>query len=102
MADTNQGVVYTGPGSVEVQDLDYPKLELPEQNNRPLQHGVILKVVATNICGSDQHMARVANMATLLDIFPPGSHAAVSSGVTAGSTVYVAGAGPGGLACAAS
>ena len=32
MADTNQGVVYTGPGSVEVQDLDYPKLELPEQN----------------------------------------------------------------------
>ena len=24
MADTNKGVVYTGPGSVEVQDLDYP------------------------------------------------------------------------------
>jgi glutathione-independent formaldehyde dehydrogenase len=58
MADTNQGVVYTGPGSVEVQDLDYPKLELPEQNNRQLQHGVILKIVATNICGSDQHMVR--------------------------------------------
>ena len=29
MADTNQGVVYTGPGQVEVQDLDYPKLEPP-------------------------------------------------------------------------
>src|SRR5213083_2820149 len=58
MADINQGVVYTGPGSVEVQDLDYPKLELPEQDNRPLQHGVILKVVSTNICGSDQHMVR--------------------------------------------
>ncbi|HSO51329.1 MAG TPA: alcohol dehydrogenase catalytic domain-containing protein, partial [Actinomycetes bacterium] len=58
MADTNKGVVYTGPGSVEVQDLDYPKLELPEQDNRPLQHGVILKVVASNICGSDQHMVR--------------------------------------------
>ena len=58
MADTNKGVVYTGPGSVEVQDLDYPKLELPEQDNRSLQHGVILKVVATNICGSDQHMVR--------------------------------------------
>src|SRR5512133_1312373 len=57
MADTNQGVVYTGPGSVQVQDLDYPKLELPEQN-RQLQHGAILKVVATNICGSDQHMVR--------------------------------------------
>src|ERR671911_2890355 len=58
MADTNQGVVYTGPGRVEVQDLDYPKLELREQNTRPLQHGVILRVVATNICGSDQHMVR--------------------------------------------
>ena len=58
MADTNKGVVYTGPGSVEVHDLDYPKLELPEQNGRQLQHGVILKVVATNICGSDQHMVR--------------------------------------------
>ncbi|MFL6191665.1 MAG: formaldehyde dehydrogenase, glutathione-independent, partial [Actinomycetes bacterium] len=45
MAGDNRGVVYTGPGSVEVQDLDYPKLELPEQDNRQLQHGVILKVV---------------------------------------------------------
>src|SRR6266540_1916859 len=58
MADINQGVVYAGPGQVEVHDLDYPKLELPEQNGRQLQHGVILKVVATNICGSDQHMVR--------------------------------------------
>jgi glutathione-independent formaldehyde dehydrogenase len=51
-------VVYTGPGQVEVQDLDYPKLLLAEQDNRPLEHGVILRVVATNICGSDQHMVR--------------------------------------------
>ena len=58
MADSNRGVVYAGPGHVEVQDLDYPKLELPEQNHRQLQHGVILRVVATNICGSDQHMVR--------------------------------------------
>ena len=58
MADTNKGVVYTGPGNVEVHDLDYPKLELPEQNSRQLQHGVILKIVSTNICGSDQHMVR--------------------------------------------
>src|SRR5215216_7205213 len=58
MAGDNRGVVYTGPGSVEVHDLDDPKLELPEQSNRQLQHGVILKVVATNICGSDQHMVR--------------------------------------------
>ena len=30
LAGTNRGVVYTGPGNVEVQSLDYPKLELPE------------------------------------------------------------------------
>jgi glutathione-independent formaldehyde dehydrogenase len=208
MADINQGVVYTGPGQVEVQDLDYPKLELPEQHNRQLQHGVILKVVATNICGSDQHMVRgrttapqgqtlgheitgevaevgrdvefikqgdlvsvpfniacgrcrnckaghtgvcenvnparagaaygyvdmggwlggqaryvtvpyadwnllrfpdrdqamekIRDLAMLSDIFPTGYHGAFSAGVTTGSTVYVAGAGPVGLACATS
>ncbi len=58
MAEANRGVVYLGPGKVEVQDLEYPKFELEEQNNRPLQHGVILRIVATNICGSDQHMVR--------------------------------------------
>src|SRR5919108_628374 len=208
MADANRGVVYTGPGHVEVQDLDYPKLELPEQNNRQLQHGVILRVVATNICGSDQHMvrgrttapegqtlgheitgevaevgrdvefikegdlvsvpfniacgrcrnckerntgvcenvnparagaaygyvdmggwlggqaryvtvpyadwnllkfpdrdqamAKIRDLAMLSDIFPTGYHGAFTAGVTTGSTVYVAGAGPVGLACATS
>ena len=208
MADTNKGVVYTGPGMVEVQDLDYPKLELPEQNGRQLQHGAILKVVATNICGSDQHMvrgrttapqgqtlgheitgevaevgrdveflkvgdlvsvpfniacgrcrnckerntgvcenvnparagaaygyvdmggwlggqaeyvtvpyadwnllkfpdkdqamAKIRDLAMLSDIFPTGYHGAWTAGVTTGSTVYVAGAGPVGLACATS
>jgi glutathione-independent formaldehyde dehydrogenase len=42
---------------VEVQDIGYPELSLPEQN-RKCEHGVILKVVSTNICGSDQHMVR--------------------------------------------
>src|ERR687887_35013 len=208
MADTNKGVVYTGPGQVEVQDLDYPKLELPEQNHRQLQHGVILRTVATNICGSDQHMvrgrttapqgqtlgheitgevietgrdvefikqgdlvsvpfniacgrcrnckeratgvcenvnparagaaygyvdmggwlggqaryvtvpyadfnllkfpdrdqamAKIRDLAMLSDIFPTCYHGAFSAGVTTGSTVYVAGAGPVGLACATS
>ena len=37
----------------------------------------------------------------LSDIFPTGYHGAVSAGVGPGSTVYVAGAGPVGLACAA-
>ncbi len=208
MADTQRGVVYLGPGKVEVRDLDYPKLELEEQGHRQLQHGVILKVIATNICGSDQHMvrgrttapegltlgheitgevietgrdvefikqgdlvsvpfniacgrcrnckegntgicenvnparagaaygyvdmggwhggqaryvtvpyadwnllkfpdrdqamAKILDLAMLSDIFPTGYHGAFSAGVTTGSTVYVAGAGPVGLACATS
>jgi glutathione-independent formaldehyde dehydrogenase len=36
----------------------------------------------------------------LSDIFPTGYHGAYTAGVTTGSTVYVAGAGPVGLACA--
>ena len=56
MAD-NRCVAYIEPGKVEVRNIDYPKLELPEQN-RKCDHGVILKIVATNICGSDQHMVR--------------------------------------------
>ncbi|GLZ05618.1 formaldehyde dehydrogenase, glutathione-independent [Actinomadura sp. NBRC 104412] len=203
----NRGVVFMGPGNVEVQDLPYPKLELPEQNGRKLEHGVILRTVATNICGSDQHMvrgrttaprgltlgheitgevvetgrdvefikegdivsvpfniacgrcrnckerntgvclnvnparagaaygyvdmggwhggqadyavvpwadfnalkipadrdtilAKMRDLTMLSDIFPTGYHGAYTAGVTTGSTVYVAGAGPVGLACA--
>ena len=209
MADTNRGVVYLAPGKVEVQDLSFPTFELREQNNRRLQHGAILKVIATNICGSDQHMvrgrttapagltlgheitgevvelgsdveflkqgdlvsvpfniacgrcrnckerntgvcenvnparagaaygyvdmggwrggqakyitvpyadfnllkfpgdrdtimAKIKDLAMLSDIFPTGYHGAVTAGVAPGSTVYVAGAGPVGLACATS
>ncbi len=203
----NHGVVYQGPGLVEVQGIDFPKLELTEQK-RKCDHGVILKVVCTNICGSDQHMVRgrttaqaglvlgheitgevietgrdvefikkgdlvsvpfniacgrcpnckagktgiclsvnparpgaaygyvdmggwiggqaeyvmvpyadfnllkfpdrdramekIKDLALLSDIFPTGFHGAVTAGVGPGSTVYVAGAGPVGLACAAS
>jgi glutathione-independent formaldehyde dehydrogenase len=204
---SNRCVVYTGPGKVEVKDIGFPKLELPEQQ-RKCEHGVILKVVATNICGSDQHMvrgrttapvgqtlgheitgevievgrdvefikrgdlvsvpfniacgrcrmckegktgvclnvnparpgaaygyvdmggwkggqaeyvmvpyadwnllkfpdkdqamAKVKDLTMLSDIFPTGYHGAFTAGVTSGSTVYIAGAGPVGLACAAS
>ncbi len=52
---SNRGVVYLGPGKVEVQSIDFPKLAL---GSRKCDHGVILKVVSTNICGSDQHMVR--------------------------------------------
>jgi glutathione-independent formaldehyde dehydrogenase len=61
----NKAVAYMGPGKVEVHDTDYPGLELqdgpgvnPANVGRKTPHGVILKNVATNICGSDQHMVR--------------------------------------------
>src|SRR5438552_16864777 len=203
----NRCVVYVEPGKVSVETIDYPKLELPEQN-RKCGHRVILKIVATNICGSDQHMERgrttapkgqtlghqitgevielgrdvefiqkgdlvsvpfniacgrcrmckegktgiclnvnparpgaaygyvdmggwrggqaeyvmvpyadfnllkfpdrdqamekIRDLTMLSDIFPTGYHGAVTAGVGTGSTVYVAGGGPVGLACAAS
>jgi len=205
---TNRGVIYQGPGIVEVMQIPYPKLELAEQN-RKCDHGAIIKCIATNICGSDQHMVRgrttapkglvlgheitgevvqvgrdvefikvgdivsvpfniacgrcqmckegktgvclsvnparpgaaygyvdmggwiggqaeyvmtpyadfnllkipasrdralekMKDLALLSDIFPTGFHGAVQANVGPGSTVYVAGAGPVGLACAAS
>ena len=52
---TNRGVAYMGTGVVEVQGIDFPKLAL---GDRKCEHGVILKIVSTNICGSDQHMVR--------------------------------------------
>lgn len=201
---SNRGVAYISPGKVEVQSIDYPKLEM---GGRQCHHGVILKTVATNICGSDQHMvrgrttapaglilgheitgeiveagrdveflkvgdlvsvpfniacgrcrnckegrtgiclnvnpsrpgaafgyvdmggwiggqadyvmapyadfnllkfpdkaqamAKIKDLTLLSDIFPTGYHGAVTAGVGPGSVVYVAGAGPVGLACAA-
>ncbi len=201
---SNRGVAYMGPGTVEVQSIDFPKLAL---GNRKCEHGVILKIVSTNICGSDQHMVRgrttapkgiilgheitgevieagrdvefikkgdlvsvpfniacgrcrnckeratgvclnvnparpgaaygyvdmggwiggqaeyvmvpyadfnllkfpdkdramskIRDLTCLSDILPTGYHGAVSAGVGTGSTVYVAGGGPVGLACAA-
>ena len=61
----NRGVAYMGPGKVEVQEIDYPELQMkdgpgvhPDNVGRKTEHGAILKVVSTNICGSDQHMVR--------------------------------------------
>ena len=53
---SNRGVVYIGHGKVEVQDIPDPKFETP--GGRRITHGVILRVVSTNLCGSDQHMVR--------------------------------------------
>src|ERR1700728_2410589 len=52
----NRGVIFEGPGKVEVHNIDYPTFKDPQ--GKPIEHGVILKVVSTNICGSDQHMVR--------------------------------------------
>src|SRR6476659_3945121 len=214
MAD-NRGVAYIEPGKVEVQNIDFPELELkdgpgvhPDNVGRRTPHGAILRIVATNICGSDQHMVRgrttapaglilgheitgevietgpdvefinvgdmvsvpfniacgrcrnckegktgvclnvnpdrpgsaygyvdmggwvggqaeyalvpyadwnllkfpdrdqamekIRDLAMLSDIFPTGFHGAITAGVRPGSTVYVAGAGPVGLAAATS
>src|ERR687895_197586 len=63
MAD-NRVVVYKGPGEVAVEDIEYPKLEVPQEVADAMgmsvaaPHAVILKIVSTNICGSDQHMVR--------------------------------------------
>ncbi len=60
---TNRGVAYIEPGKVEIRSIEYPKLRMPKSETDPYggkdaPHGVILRVVTTNICGSDQHMVR--------------------------------------------
>src|ERR1700726_4659751 len=52
----NTGVVFLGQNQVEVQSIDFPKMQKPAR--KQINHAVILKVVSTNICGSDQHMVR--------------------------------------------
>src|SRR5271154_1861828 len=52
----NTGVVFLGQNKVEVQSIDFPKMQNPA--GKKINHAVILKVVSTNICGSDQHMVR--------------------------------------------
>lgn len=62
---SNRTVSYISPGHVEVVDTPYPEFELkdgpgvnPANVGRKVHHGVVLRTVATNICGSDQHMVR--------------------------------------------
>jgi glutathione-independent formaldehyde dehydrogenase len=52
----NRGVAYIKQGVVEVQSIDFPKM-VDATNGKQIDHGVILKIISTNICGSDQHMA---------------------------------------------
>ncbi len=43
-----KAVVYKGPGQVEVQEVDDPRIEAPSD--------VVVKLTSTAICGSDLHM----------------------------------------------
>ena len=61
----NRAIAYKEPGKVEVINIDYPTFELkdgpgvnPANVGRKVPHGAIIRTVATNICGSDQHMVR--------------------------------------------
>lgn len=51
----NRAVVFRGPGNITVEDIGFPKMEAKGQS---VQHGVILQILATCICGSDLHMYR--------------------------------------------
>ena len=61
----NRGVAYVRPGQVEIREIDFPGFELrdgpgvhPDNVGRKTPHGAILRIITTNICGSDQHMVR--------------------------------------------
>jgi glutathione-independent formaldehyde dehydrogenase len=51
---SNRAVTFVGPNKMEVRDAGYPKLADPK--GRKIDHAVILKLVTTNICGSDLHI----------------------------------------------
>src|SRR3979409_2533819 len=51
---SNRGVVYLKPGSVEVQNIDFPSFRNPA--GKTIDPGVILKVVTPHLCGPDQPM----------------------------------------------
>src|SRR6476620_1533820 len=87
----NRGVAYIEPGKVEVQDIDFPSLELqdgpgvhPDNVGRPLPHGAILKIVSTNICGSDQHMVRGRTTAPGVEFIKKGDLCSVPFNIACG------------------
>ena len=54
---SNRGVAYIKREEVQVESIDFPKFVDPT-TGKAIEHGVIVKVISTNICGSDQHMVR--------------------------------------------
>jgi len=51
---SNRAVTFIKPGQLEIQEREFPKLQDPK--GRKIEHAVILKLVTTNICGSDLHI----------------------------------------------
>ncbi|MFE5190558.1 alcohol dehydrogenase catalytic domain-containing protein [Streptomyces sp. NPDC056628] len=58
MPSSNRAVTFHAPKDMRVETLDFPKLQMP--NGKKAPHGAILRLVATNICGSDLHIYRGA------------------------------------------
>ena len=57
MAPTgNRIVTFEKPMEMKVNTFKFPELVTPQGKSAP--HGVILKIVTTNICGSDLHIYR--------------------------------------------
>jgi glutathione-independent formaldehyde dehydrogenase len=54
MPAANRAVTFMGAYKMEIQDRGYPKLQDPK--GRKIDHAVILKLITTNICGSDLHI----------------------------------------------
>lgn len=53
----NRAVVFHGTKKLQIDDVPFPEM-VDASNGKKIEHAVILKVVATNICGSDQHIYR--------------------------------------------
>jgi glutathione-independent formaldehyde dehydrogenase len=68
----------------------------------PLRHDAYADFNLMKFPDRDQALARIRDLTMLTDILPTGFHAAVRAEVGVGSTVYIAGCGPVGLAAAAS
>jgi glutathione-independent formaldehyde dehydrogenase len=51
---SNRVLTFQGPMKVEVKSIGYPKRQDPHE--RKIEHGVIIKLVSTNTCRSDQHI----------------------------------------------
>lgn len=57
-SEAQRAVVYAGPGRVELREIGLPGLDVrpaPGVLPRRCDHGVILRTLATCVCGSDQH-----------------------------------------------